>query len=163
MGKLTTSLTAVRLKQSDAQEKAWSHSKLNYAKGVFTVIQINAPKEIKVHNGMKKHKITICNQIFSLVFIIVFIVVHNVLIVYNKVRVNQTPEQLASHSTCPAINPPLSQSVNHVTKNSFNQAVCLSVSQDLKTRYFQLKKLLPPILKRVDPSSFPAMLLATQM
>lgn len=75
------------------------------------------------------------------------------------------PEQLASHSTCPAINPQLSPSVNHVTKKSFNQAVCLSVSQDLKTGYlvFQLNKLLPPILKRVDPSSFPAMLLATQM
>ena len=40
--KLTTSLLAVKLKQSDAKEKAWSHSKRNYAKGVFTVIQINA-------------------------------------------------------------------------------------------------------------------------
>lgn len=39
------------------------------------------------------------------------------------------PEQLASHSTCPAINPQLSPSVNHVNKKSFNQAVCLSVSQ----------------------------------
>ena len=40
--KLTTSLPAVKLKQSDAKEKAWSHSKRNYAKEVLTVIQTNA-------------------------------------------------------------------------------------------------------------------------
>ena len=39
---LTTSLPAVELKQSDAKEKAWSHSKRNYGKGVLTVIKINA-------------------------------------------------------------------------------------------------------------------------
>ena len=36
--KLHDSNPAVKLKQCDAKEKAWSHSKRNYAKGVLIVI-----------------------------------------------------------------------------------------------------------------------------
>ena len=63
------------MKRSDALEKAWSHSKHKYAKGIDCNpnqrhSKSQASKEIKVHNGMKKHKITICKQIFNFLYLL---------------------------------------------------------------------------------------------
>ena len=54
------------------RRKAWSHSEpsTSMLKGVLTILQnkchpkSQAPKEIIVYNGMKKHKDTTCKQIF---------------------------------------------------------------------------------------------------
>ena len=61
---INTCLTAVKMKRSDAHivrtSMLWR---------VLTIIQIKAPKETKVYNGMKKHKNTICKQIFPFCFL----------------------------------------------------------------------------------------------
>ena len=53
--------------------KARSHSKYKYAKGIDynpngCHLKSQACKEIKVHNGVKKHKNSICKQIFPFIF-----------------------------------------------------------------------------------------------